>query len=318
MADVKPASVFGSPLNIAHLLTNPPPPLDFVLPGLIAGSVGTLIGPGGVGKTMLELQVAVLMATGLGHCDPIFGTAAFEGLSTTPQKVVLVAAEESINVLWQRLHAIVQSLNQRDVLPDDVSWAELLQRLEQNLLLYPVAGARRANLLTPDLAPSEDAHAFAALSQGVRLVIVDPLRQLHLEDENHSAPMSALMSIFKQIAQKSGAAVLVAHHSSRAAGLQGYGDSADAGRGSTALKDDARWQTNLVPPTREVLDAHGVPANQASAHVVLVDAKNNYGAKRAPVLLRRTLGGVLVPVFPVSTPRASAYKKPGLFKKAVV
>ena len=104
-----------------------------------------------------------------------------------------------------------------------------------------------------------------AVTEGARLVIVDPLRQLHLEDENQSAPMSALMSIFKQVAQNSGAAVLVAHHSSRAAGLQGYGDSADAGRGSTALKDDARWQINLVPPTREVLDAHGVPANQAQA-----------------------------------------------------
>lgn len=317
MTDAKFASVFGHPLNIAHLLSNPPPTLDFVLPGLTAGSVGTLIGPGGMGKTMLELQVAVLLATGLGHCDPLFGPSTFDGLPMAPQKVVLVAAEEPINVLWQRLHAIVQSLNQRDVLPDGMSWPGFLQRLEQNLLLYPLAGAQRVNLLTPDLAPSEAAQELAALSRGAQLLIVDPLRQLHLEDENQSAPMSALMSVFKQVAQQSGVAVLVAHHSSRAAGLQGYGDTADAGRGSTALKDDARWQINLVPPTREVLDAHGVPANQASAYAVLVDAKNNYGPKRAPVLLRRTVGGVLVPVQPSATSGTSAVKKPGLFKKAV-
>ena len=42
MADVKFAPVFGHPMNIAHLLTNPPPTLDFVLPGLTPGSVGTL------------------------------------------------------------------------------------------------------------------------------------------------------------------------------------------------------------------------------------------------------------------------------------
>ena len=130
--------------------------------------------------------------------------------------------------------------------------------------------------------------------------------------------MSALMSVFKQVAQQSGAAVLVAHHSSRAASLQGDGDTADAGRGSTALKDDARWQINLVQPTREVLDAHGGPANQASGHAVLVDAKNNYGPRRDPVLLRRTAGGVFVPVQPSATSGAPAVKKSGLFKKGGV
>jgi len=108
--------------------------------------------------------------------------------------------------------------------------------------------------------------------------------------------MSALMSVFKRIAQDSGVAVMVAHHSSRAAGLQGYGDTADAGRGSTALKDDARWQINLLPPTREMLDAYSIPANQATLHVVLVDAKNNYGPRRSPVMFKRTARGMLVPV----------------------
>ena len=80
MTDAKFSSVFGPPVNIAYILNNPPPPIDFVLPGLTAGSVGTLIGPGGMGKTMFELQVAVLLATGLGHYDPLFGPSTFDGL----------------------------------------------------------------------------------------------------------------------------------------------------------------------------------------------------------------------------------------------
>jgi len=289
---------FGQPVDIGYLLANPAPPLDFILPGLTAGTVGTLIGPGGTGKTMLELELAILLATGLLHRDPLFGADACQGLTTTPQKVILLAAEEPLPVLWQRLHDIIQSLHQRDVLPEGMSWVEFRKQLQANLLLFPMAGAQRVNLLTEDLLPSDAALALARMCQGARLLMADPLRQLHLEDENHSAPMSALMSVFKQIAQDSGAAVMVAHHSSRAAGLQGYGDTADAGRGSTALKDDARWQINLVPPTREMLDDYGIPANQAAQHVVLVDAKNNYGPKRPPVMLRRTARGVLVPVEP--------------------
>ena len=289
---------FGQPVDICHLLAHPAPALDLVLPGLTAGTVGTLIGAGGMGKTMFELEIAILLAAGLMHRDPLFGADACDGLSIAPQKVILLAAEEPLPVLWQRVHDIVQSLNQRDVLPEGMSWVDFKSRLQDNLLLFPMGGAKRVNLLTEDLLPSEAALALGRLSQGARLLIVDPLRQLHLEDENQSAPMSALMSVFKQIAQDSGAAVMVAHHSSRAAALQGYGDTADAGRGSTALKDDARWQINLLPPTRDMLDAYGIPANQASLHVVLVDAKNNYGPKRAPVLLRRTARGVLVPVEP--------------------
>ena len=63
---------------------------------------------------------------------------------------------------------------------------------------------------------------------------------------------------------------------------------------------------------------HGIHANQASQHVELEDAKNNYSPKRDPVLLRRTAGGVFVPVQPVAIAGVSANKKSGLFKKGGV
>ena len=289
---------FGQPLDIGQLLTRTPPALDFVLPGLTAGSVGALVGPGGMGKTMLELELAVLLASGLYWRYPLLGQEPQQAGAQAPQKVVLFAAEEPEPVLWHRLREFVGVLDQRNVLPEGMTWNDFKERLEANLVLYPLGGARRLNLLTPSLDASGDAQALMKVCEGARLAILDPLRQLHVEDENASAPMSALMSALKQTAQSSGAAVLVAHHSSRASGLQGYGDTADAGRGSTAIKDDARWQVNLVPAPRELLDEYGVPARVAADHVALFDAKNNYGPRRAPVLLRRTAAGVLVPVVP--------------------
>lgn len=136
MADVKFAPVFGHPLNIAHLLSNPPPTLDFVLPGLTSGSVGTLIGPGGVGKTMLELQVAVLLATGLGHYDPC---------STSHVRQSAHCSTKSRFGGRRGAHqrcgsACTPSCNPSTSVmccPTDMSWPGFLQRLEQNLLLYP-------------------------------------------------------------------------------------------------------------------------------------------------------------------------------------
>lgn len=299
MIESSHCSAFDNRLDIATVLRTPPPVLDFVLPGLVAGTAGLLVGAGGVGKTMLELQLAVLLATGLGQYDPLLGEGYMKDFPVQPQKVVLIAAEESKEVLWHRLHAVVQSLDQRDVLPEDISWAEFLERVSTHLHVFALGGRRRLNLLTEGLNPSRDAADLVEVSQGARLVIVDPMRQVHLEDENRSEVASALMSVFKSAAAQSGAAFLVAHHISRAAALNGYSHTADAGRGATAFKDDARWQVNLIPASTDLLRAHGIPSSQAHLYAELADGKGNYAQKRPPVLLRRNAGGVLVPV---STP----------------
>jgi hypothetical protein len=132
-------------------------------------------------------------------------------------------------------------------------------------------------------------------SEGARLIVIDPLRQFHVEDENNSGAMSAIVSAFKRLARQTGGAVLFAHHTSRAAGQYGFGDSADAARGSTALTNDVRWQLNIAPPTKDQLKRYGISDDAADRHVLLHSAKGNYQAKRAPVLLRRATGGVLVP-----------------------
>lgn len=298
MSEYRQSKALGQRLNIEYLLKNPAPAIDYVLPGLPAGTVGLLVGPGGMGKTMLELQLAVLLAAGLAGRDPLLGFDQASIDSDEPQKVVMVAAEEPLEVLWTRLHAIVRSLELRDVLPEEVTWNEFLERLKANLFLFSLSGAKRLTVLSSELEPTETVEELVRVAEGARLVVVDPLRQLHLADENASGPMSAVMSVFKRVACQTGAAVLVAHHTSRASAAQGYGDTADASRGSTALKDDARWQVNLLPAGRDLLKKYGVGGSDEAQFVVLADAKGNYAARRAPVLLKRTAGGVLVPVSP--------------------
>ncbi len=120
---------FSSPLNIAHMLRNPPPPLDHVLPGLLAATVGLVVGPGAVSKTMLALQMAIAMATGTPLLGGLVGGAGPR--SAEPARVVLVLAEESAHVVWHRLHAIA-SVQLAATGIDPHHAAELLS---QNLLI---------------------------------------------------------------------------------------------------------------------------------------------------------------------------------------
>lgn len=53
-----------NPINILEAFAAAPPPLDYVLPNMVAGTVGALVSPGGAGKSMLALQLAAQIAGG--------------------------------------------------------------------------------------------------------------------------------------------------------------------------------------------------------------------------------------------------------------
>ena len=52
------------PIDILASFTELPPPIDYVLPNMVAGTVGALVSPGGAGKSMLALQLAAQIAGG--------------------------------------------------------------------------------------------------------------------------------------------------------------------------------------------------------------------------------------------------------------
>lgn len=285
-------SVFCKPLDIRHMLAHKAPALDEVLPGLVAGTVGMLAGPGGVGKTMLELQLAVALAAGIAHHDGLLSAWGADTLPPEPQRVVLVAAEEPGEVIWQRLRRVVHRLDQGNDLLDHSSRDDIVEQLAENLVIYALAGEQRLRLMDERLRATLEMRQLMQVCEGARLVILDPLRQLHDDDENSSASMSALVSLFKELARSTGAAVVFAHHTSRAGGQFAI-DSADAARGSTALSADVRWQLNLAALSTQDASRLGISEQQRSDYALLYCAKQNYGAHRGPLLVQRDPGGVL-------------------------
>ena len=61
-ATAAPVTAFAAePLNLLDVMSTTQPEFDFVLPGMLAGTVGSLVSPGGVGKSFLALQLALLV-----------------------------------------------------------------------------------------------------------------------------------------------------------------------------------------------------------------------------------------------------------------
>lgn len=286
MTDRKRPNLLATPLELSVMLRSSPPPLDHVLPGLLAKTVGLLVGPGAVSKTMLSLQLGIAMATGTPVLEGLLGDTAASG----PQRVVLVLAEETAEVVWHRLHAIAAV----QLAESDIDPAHSMALLEQNLVIHALGGKGQVNLLGEGLRPTESGEQLRTAAAGARLVILDPLRDFHDADENDSAAMKALARHIASYAASTGAAWLLVHHSSRASAINGFGGTADAGRGSTALTNAVRWQMNLSRPTREQAKQLKLGDDQLNDAVLLDIPKANYVQSLATRVVKRGPHGVLV------------------------
>lgn len=274
-------------LDIRSSLSANAPALDFVLPGLTAGSVGTVVGAGGVGKTMLLTQLGVAVATGSATFDNPLAPLS------PPARVVLIAAEESPDILRIRLHAIKKWMDlQREKSSGSTGATDndFTALLDKNLLLVPAAGQPVA--LVKNGATTEFFDTLCKFCAGARLIIIDPLRRLHDGDENNSSAMTHIVQVLEALAKRTGAAVIVAHHVSKNSMFNAVTDSAAASRGSSALTDAVRWQVNLSAMSEAVARKHRL-SGQHKSYACLDFSKANYIAPEPPMWLKRIEGGVL-------------------------
>jgi len=256
------------PLDLTWALTAPLPPLDFVLPGLLPGTFGLLVAPGATGKSQLALDVAVSIALGRAIADGLFP-------AVQPGKVVFLAGEESDRLLAERLRNLLRLDEHAD------------PAIQSNLVLLPRAG--ESCTLLDDGRPTTLYDELRAVSEGARLVIVDPLRRMHGGDENNSSDMTRFVVAMEQLAKATGAAVLGLHHANRASATDTA--SQNAARGSSALVDGARWQLNLARMDEKTAGQHLISETERPQYVALDFAKTNYLPPRPRCWLKRGPGG---------------------------
>lgn len=257
-------------IDIIKAFETRPPPLDFVLPGMLAGSVGALVSPGGAGKSMAILEVGAGLA----------GGPDLLGIGEYPTgKVVYLPAEDPESAIIHRLHALGAHMSP-------------LQReaVDERMVIEPLIGRE------VDLLDERWTDAITRAAQDSRLLILDTLRRFHHADENDSGSMARVVGRMEAIAASTGCSIIFLHHSSKAAALQGHGDVQQASRGSSVLVDNVRWQAYLAGMSKHEAETYGVDEDQRGFFVRWGVSKQNYGAPISEQWLRRHEGGVLRPV----------------------
>jgi len=279
-------------IDIIAAFEQQPPELDFVLPGFLSGTVGTLFSPGATGKSFWALQAAMAVAGG-GEADILDLELQATG------HVCYFAAEDPEPVLIRRLHSIGQHLSQA-----------AREAVAEKLLLEPVVG-KRLNVM-------DDKHLDLLVTYcvGARLVVFDTLSRIHQEDENDNGAMSALLQRLEWLAKETGAAVLFLHHASKAAAISGNGGEQQAARGASALVDNARWGAALTRMTvdeakklSDRMDRKPISMDRRQFFVKWSVPKNNYGSPVADRWFQRVEGGVLVPVELVRAKKESSDRR---------
>ncbi|RJX18072.1 MAG: hypothetical protein C4575_11345 [Desulforudis sp.] len=270
-------------VDLVAAFSGPPPELDWVWPGFLAGTVGVLVAAGGTGKSYWALQAAMAVANGGKESDLL-------GLAPSPAgRVIYLTAEDPEPVLVGRVQALAQFLP-----------AQARDAIAEHLVLVPMAGHR--------LDVMADKGRLAALCAGARLVILDTISRFHTLAENDNGDMARLVAEMEHLATATGAAVLYLHHVDKSSSRNGMADQQQAARGASALVDNARWGGYLcrmsAAESARLADAgRPIGPERRGYYLRFGVSKQNYGILPLERWYERQEGGVLLPV--VLTPLAA-------------
>ena len=222
--------------------------------------------PGGTGKSAHTNTVACAVATGR---DDLVGKV------NSPGAVLIYNSEDPYCVLENRLHATAEKLGVPDTVRENVIYAS-----GQDVPIVYVALDDRGTLMVNERLILQHIELFKMV--GIKLAFFDPLVRLHRCNENSNEQMDVVARVFTLLARKTGAAVVVVHHTNKAASTKsGDPESMNAGRGASAVPDAARVAYNLITLDKKEAEKQGISEAERTSYVRLHNAKNNLGKKLA-------------------------------------
>jgi RecA-family ATPase len=265
-------------------------------PGVLPlGKVGGIIAAGGIGKTMLMVDLILAEAT---------GTRWLQTFSCPEQgRVLALVGEEDAEEMWRRIFNVARGRLTPPPGELDLDLtapiAEVPSRFpaEGDVSVAPLAGVPCA-LLERDATGNTSETTFLHWLRDYvvrtgpwKLIILDPLSRFGGPDvERDNAIGTRFIQALESLATLTGATVLFTHHTTKAHGAE----SGRGGRGSSSIYDGCRWEVSLEA-TKVPLDDPEMRERLGDL-VTLTFTKSNYSRKAEPLALRRDDGGPLVPL----------------------
>ncbi|AUJ64618.1 hypothetical protein B9057_10035 [Aestuarium zhoushanense] len=281
-------------LDVSNVIGTKPKELDFVLPGLLAGTVGLLVAPGSVGKSFLALEFCISIAAG----RDVFGL--FSGQEFKKGPVCFLSLEDGGAVLHHRLYALREYLTDQDK-----------ANIEQNFDVFDASGRgfslTQADGLLPSLAYIE-LEKYLEVRKPVLLVIDTLNRALGGLNESCSAVASKVLHQLEQLNRQVGCATLILHHANKSSVLNGN-STAQGSRGSSAWSDNSRWQANMAVMSEAELANYEVDLDNRKSWVKLDLVKCNHIANTHDIWLSRDENGVLTGQVPPRSTNSGRAKK---------
>ena len=219
-----------------------------------------LVAPGGVGKSSLAIALGISVAS---------NTDILQLGVHQQANVLVINNEDSHDELKRRIAGITTQFGIRTNSLEDT--------------LFYISGYENKYMLSEMSEGYQQETAFAAdlikymLDKEIGLLIVDPFVSTHNSPENDNTPMDKVMSIYRRVAAKTGAAITLIHHTRKQQDTKGSSaGNADIARGASAFKDAVRVIATLTPMTSKEAGDVKFDSVEQSRHFRLDLAKQNF------------------------------------------
>lgn len=234
------------------------PKRDWVMEGrYIGGFISLIIAPGGVGKSSLSMLDAVSVATG----NLLSGAKIIK-----KGPVWIYNTEDPMDELKRKIIAIAKHHN---LLSKDLHDIHITSGRDNPLIL---AKEGKLGVIVNDKAI--DSAMKYIRDNKIILLIADPFIRTHSIQENNNVHVDKVAWCFQQIAEKTGCAVGIVHHTSKGGSKLEIGDM-NAARGAGALVNASRIAHILTPMSEDEADRFNIKDNRRSWYVRLDNAKAN-------------------------------------------
>ncbi|PAW79251.1 MAG: hypothetical protein B9S32_04670 [Verrucomicrobia bacterium Tous-C9LFEB] len=231
----------------------------------MAGTVTAIVAQGGLGKSTLTMTDSAGIVTGK-------SLTGFEVV--TKGRVWIYNLEDDADELRRRFEAIFKCHNLPIASMGDIAFTSGVD----DPLLLATSGRDGAKI------NKEDVNRLIETIQqnNISILFLDPFSRCHTAKENDNSEMNVVMSALAEITKRTGCAICIVHHASKA-GTSKDADPSDQGigRGASAISCAVRCCQNLAEMKPKEAEDRGIPPEDRHLYFKLVDAKANLYVKKS-------------------------------------